>query len=78
NIEHDGGRYLVETAGRSMDCISLVIATGGLSIPKIGASPFGYGIAERFGLGIVPPRAGLVPLTFDPELLEQTRDLSGV
>jgi predicted Rossmann fold flavoprotein len=57
---------------------SVVVATGGPSIPKMGSSGFGYKIAEQFGLKIVAPRAALVPLTFDPSLLAQFRDLSGV
>jgi len=57
---------------------SLVIATGGPSIPKMGSSGFGYKIAEQFGLAIVPPRPALVPLTFAPEMLAQFSDLSGV
>jgi predicted Rossmann fold flavoprotein len=57
---------------------SLVIATGGLSIPKIGASGFGYAVAERFGLAVVPPRPALVPLTFAPQQLDELRDLSGI
>jgi predicted Rossmann fold flavoprotein len=57
---------------------SLVVATGGPSIPKMGASGFGYKVAEQFGLKIVPPRAALVPLTFDAALLAQFKDLSGV
>jgi predicted Rossmann fold flavoprotein len=57
---------------------SLVVATGGPSIPKMGSSGFGYKIAEQFGLAIVPPRPALVPLTFDPALLAQFGDLSGV
>jgi predicted Rossmann fold flavoprotein len=56
----------------------LVVATGGPSIPKMGSSGFGYRIAEQFGLGIVPPRAALVPLTFDAALLARFGDLSGV
>jgi hypothetical protein len=59
-------------------CRSLVVATGGPSIPKMGSSGFGYKIAEQFGLKIVPPRAALVPLTFDAALLEQFGDLAGV
>jgi predicted Rossmann fold flavoprotein len=59
-------------------CRSLVVATGGPSIPKMGSSGFGYKIAEQFGLNIVPPRAALVPLTFDAALLAQFKDLSGV
>jgi predicted Rossmann fold flavoprotein len=59
-------------------CRSLVMATGGPSIPKMGSSGFGYKIAEQYGLKIVPPRAALVPLTFDAALLAQFKDLSGV
>jgi hypothetical protein len=55
-----------------------VIATGGLTVPKIGATPFGYRIAEQFGLAIVPPKPALVPLSFDPELLARYGDLSGI
>jgi predicted Rossmann fold flavoprotein len=57
---------------------SLVVATGGPSIPKMGASGFGYKIAEQFGLKIVAPRPALVPLTFDPALLATFKDMSGV
>ena len=56
---------------------SIVIATGGLSIPKIGATPLGYRIAEQFGLEIVPPKPALVPLAAPPEWREQFADLSG-
>ena len=59
-------------------CGALVVATGGPSIPKMGSSGFGYKIAEQFGLKIVPPRAALVPLTFDAALLKQFGDLAGV
>jgi predicted Rossmann fold flavoprotein len=55
-----------------------VVATGGPSIPKMGASGFGYRTAEQFGLKIVPPRAALVPLTFDATLLAQFGDLTGI
>ena len=57
---------------------SAVIATGGLSIPKIGATGFGYQIAQKFGLAIVPTRPGLVPLTFDAEMLTRCKSLSGL
>ncbi|MBB5047737.1 hypothetical protein HNR60_002494 [Rhodopseudomonas rhenobacensis] len=57
---------------------ALVVATGGPSIPKIGASGFGYKVAEQFGLTIVPPRAALVPLTFAPNELAQFAALSGI
>ncbi len=57
---------------------SVVVATGGLSVPKIGASPFGYRLAEQFGLKIVAPRPALVPLSFDPATLSRFGDLSGI
>ncbi len=56
----------------------LVIASGGKSIPKIGATGFGYEIAGQFGLAIVPPRPALVPLTFSPQKLSEWKDLSGI
>ena len=74
----DPGRFVVTTSRGVVACTSLVVACGGLSIPKIGASPFGYEIAKQFGLNIIPTRAGLVPLTFDPAVLDITKDLSGV
>ena len=55
-----------------------MVATGGLTVPKIGATPFAYRLAEQFGLAIVPPKPALVPLSFDPELLARYGDLSGV
>jgi len=57
---------------------SLVIASGGLSIPKIGATPFGYTIARQFGLAIVDPRPALVPLLFSPADLQRFAGLAGV
>jgi predicted Rossmann fold flavoprotein len=57
---------------------SLVIATGGLTVPKIGATPFAYKVAEQFGLSVVPPRPALVPLTLEPRFLEQFAELAGV
>lgn len=59
-------------------CASLVIAAGGLSIPKIGATKFGYEVARQFGLNIVETRAALVPLTFQTEILQRCKALSGV
>lgn len=56
----------------------LVIASGGKSIPKIGATGFGYEIAQQFGLSIVTPRPALVPLTFSPQQLSEWKDLSGI
>jgi predicted Rossmann fold flavoprotein len=70
--------FVVTTDQDEFRCRSLVVATGGPSIPKMGASGFGYRIAEQFGLKIVPPRAALVPLTFDAGLLARFKDLSGI
>jgi predicted Rossmann fold flavoprotein len=70
--------FVVATEQGEFRCGALVVATGGPSIPKMGSSGFGYKIAEQFGLAIVPPRAGLVPLTFDAALLKQFGDLAGV
>ncbi len=78
SVERRGQRFVVHTEQGHFDSTALVVATGGLSIPKIGATPFGYKIAEQFGLKIVPPRAALVPLSFDPESLAQYGDLSGL
>lgn len=77
-ITYSNGYYGVIVGAATITCESLVIATGGLTVPKIGASPFGYKIAEQFGLRIVAPRPALVPLSFTPELLEQFGNLSGV
>ncbi|WP_228151675.1 BaiN/RdsA family NAD(P)/FAD-dependent oxidoreductase [Pseudazoarcus pumilus] len=76
-IDADATRFELDTARGRVRCESLVIATGGLSIPKIGATPFGYRIAEQFGLEIVPPRPALVPLTLAPETLERFKPLAG-
>lgn len=73
----DTGRFDVTTSRGIFSCESLVIATGGLAIPKIGATPFGYRVAEQFGLAIVPPRPALVPLTLAAETLEQMKPLAG-
>jgi len=70
-------RFIVDTSRGRFAAHSLVIATGGLSIPKIGASPFGYRIAEQFGLPMVAPRPALVPLTLDPDTLARLAPLAG-
>ena len=77
-VARTNGRYLVSTSQGDFNAAALVIATGGLAVPKIGATPFGYKIAEQFGLKIVPPRPALVPLSFDPASLAQYGDLSGL
>jgi hypothetical protein len=62
----------------SIEASSLVVACGGLSVPKMGASGFGYKIAKQFGHTIVPTRAGLVPLVLGPDDLVRYKDLAGV
>lgn len=78
SVERQGEGFVLQTNAGSFECGSLVIASGGLSIPKIGASNFGYERAKDFGLTIIPPRAALVPLTFDRGILEKTSSLSGL
>ncbi|MGQ3354963.1 MAG: NAD(P)/FAD-dependent oxidoreductase [Phreatobacter sp.] len=63
---------------RTIRCASLVVASGGKSIPKMGATGFAYDVAERFGLAVVPPRPALVPLTFSPDMLARLSPLSGI
>ena len=68
----------VETNQGRYQCESLVIATGGLSIPTKGATGFGYQVAEQFGLSVLPTRAGLVPVTLQPDLKAKFEPLAGV
>ncbi|MDQ0319202.1 putative Rossmann fold flavoprotein [Pararhizobium capsulatum DSM 1112] len=77
-VERGVGGYRVLTSEGRIDCASLVIATGGKSIPKMGATGFAYKIAEQFGLSLLETRPGLVPLTLDPSELERLASLSGV
>ena len=70
-------RFAITTAAGKFRTRALVIATGGLSIPKTGATPFGYRIAEQFGVPVVPPRPALVPLAAPPDWLAQFGALSG-
>jgi hypothetical protein len=76
-VEPDGG-FEVETPRETFSAKRLVIATGGLSFPKLGATDFAYRIARQFGVAVLPVRAGLVPFTFGGEELEFCRALSGV
>jgi predicted Rossmann fold flavoprotein len=77
-VEHRSGRYEVATARGVFIARKLVIASGGLSIPKMGASDFGYRLARQFGLRVLPTRAGLVPLTLSGAPLEDWAELAGV
>jgi predicted Rossmann fold flavoprotein len=75
-IEHSDAYYVTTPRGKYR-AASLVIATGGLSIPKIGATPFGYKVAEQFGVPMTKLKPGLVPLTFHPEEWALYAELSG-
>ena len=70
--------FVLKTNRGSIETRSLVIACGGLSVPKMGATSLGYELARKFGHQVVPTRAGLVPLTFSPDDLVRYKDLSGV
>jgi predicted Rossmann fold flavoprotein len=70
--------YCIKTEEAAFEASSLVIATGGLSIPTMGASPFGYRVAEQFDIKVWPTRAGLVPLTLRPEDKQKYAQLSGI
>lgn len=78
DVRLEAGSYRIETAAGPASSQSLVIATGGLTVPKIGATPFAYRIAEQFGLEVVPPKPALVALSFDAALLARYGALSGV
>ena len=75
--KNEQGFYLNTSLGE-YQCESLVIATGGLSMPKLGATPFGYKVAEQFGLKVLPTRAGLVPFTLPPEIKAPLAEISGI
>jgi len=78
DIDKQGDQYTVTVASDKYSCDSLVVATGGLSIPKIGASKFGYEIAKKFNLNIIEPLPALVPLTFSEKILSICKELSGL
>lgn len=78
SVERDEQGYRLQVNGETLVTKKLVIASGDLSMPGLGASPFGYKVAEQFGLKVLPTRAGLVPFTLHKPLLEQLQVLSGV
>lgn len=77
-VSYKDGHYHVQSAKGEYIAESLVIATGGLSMPKLGATPFGYRVAEQFGIPIVPTRAALVPFTLHDHDKEVLAELSGI
>ncbi|MFL7827952.1 NAD(P)/FAD-dependent oxidoreductase [Proteus mirabilis] len=77
-IEKTAEGFTLLVGGETITASSVVIASGGLSMPGLGATPFGYKIAQQFGLNVLPTRAGLVPFTLHKPQLEQLSPLSGV
>lgn len=78
SVARDEDGYTLQLNGAEVRADKLVIASGGLSMPGLGASPFGYKVAEQFGLKVYPTRAALVPFTLHKPLLTQLSTLSGV
>ncbi|ORM74222.1 hypothetical protein HA48_05665 [Pantoea wallisii] len=78
SVERDAQGYTLQLNGTQVQAEKLVIASGGLSMPGLGATPFGYKVAEQFGLQVFHTRAALVPFTLHKPLLEQLNTLSGV
>jgi len=77
-VKNDSQGFIVKTSSGNYKTKSLVVASGGLSIPKMCATPFGYRLAEQFGHTILPTRAGLVPFTLQPQDKDRFAALSGV
>ncbi|MDB3886284.1 NAD(P)/FAD-dependent oxidoreductase [Candidatus Pelagibacter sp.] len=78
NVDKDNDQYLVSTETDKYSSESLIIATGGLSVPKIGATSFGYEIAKKFDHNIIETLPALVPLTFSEKILEMCKELTGL
>lgn len=78
NVDYQNEQTIIKTNKGDFACDSLVIATGGLSIPTMGASGFGYDIAKQVGHDILPTRASLVPITVQPDRKTQLAELSGI
>jgi len=77
-IDKKDNQYLIAVGNDKYSCNSLIIATGGLSVPKIGASRFGYDIAKKFNMNIIETLPALVPLTFNEKILTMCKELSGL
>lgn len=77
-VKKQGDAFVVQSNQKSHHCESLVVASGGLSIPTLGSSPFGYQLAAQFGLQVLPLRAGLVPFTLHNKDKERFANLAGV
>ena len=77
-VDKQGDKYIIIVGKDKYSCKSLIIATGGLSVPKIGASKFGYDVAKKFNMNIVETLPALVPLTFNEKILSLCKELSGL
>ena len=77
-VEKTDAGFRVRLSAGEVEATSLILATGGKSIPKMGATNFGYRLAEQFGLAVTETRPALVPLTFEPRILERLGPLSGI
>jgi len=77
-VDKKGDKYIIVGGKDKYSCKSLIIATGGLSVPKIGASKFGYDVAKKFNMNIVETLPALVPLTFNEKILSLCKELSGL
>jgi predicted Rossmann fold flavoprotein len=77
-VDKDNNEYVVKSADNIYKSNSLVVATGGLSVPKIGASSFGYDVAKKFGMDIIETLPALVPLTFNEKILNICKELTGL
>jgi len=78
SISQNEQGYIVSTTSEQYQCTSLIVASGGLTMPKLGASPIGYKIAEQFGLNLLPTTAALVPFTLHDHDKERFDGLSGI
>ncbi|MCP5075790.1 MAG: aminoacetone oxidase family FAD-binding enzyme, partial [Rhodobacteraceae bacterium] len=78
SVSESEDEFIVETATGKTSCRSLVIATGGKSIPKMGATGFGYALAGQFGINVLETRPALVPFTFDRQRLDSLRPMAGI
>ena len=78
NIDKENDQYLVSTETENYSSESLIVATGGLSVPKIGATSFGYEVAKKFDHNIIETLPALVPLTFSEKILEMCKELTGL
>lgn len=78
SVERAGDGFRILLPGGAVACRSLVVATGGKSIPKMGATGFGYDLAAQFGLKVTETRPALVPLTLEPSMLERLKPLAGI